>query len=120
MDLKHFISRPAEHLQKYPLLLEAIFKETEDGSPDADFLLEAESAIRNLYTVAQLRTFQSAMGRGPTGKLEWHDLVPKDVRAGISKQESKRQSYVRVESQGQDSLLKLLTTVLFGNSLRVR
>jgi len=99
LELKHFISRPAEHLQKYPLLLEAIFKETEDGSPDADFLLEAESAIRNLYTVAQLRTFQNAMGRGPTGKLEWHDLVPKDVRAGISKQEGKRQSYVQVGLQ---------------------
>ena len=106
LELKHFISRPAEHLQKYPLLLEAIFKETEEGSPDADFLLEAESAIRNLYTVAQLRTFQNAMGRGPTNKLEWHDLVPKDVRAGISKQESKRQSYVQVSLRAQESMLK--------------
>lgn len=55
-------------------------------------MVEAEQAIRNLSTVAQLRTFQSAMGRGPTGKLEWHDLVPKDVRNGVSKQEAKRQS----------------------------
>ena len=106
LELKHFISRPAEHLQKYPLLLEAIFKETEEGSPDADFLLEAESAIRNLYTVAQLRTFQNAMGRGPTNKLEWHDLVPKDVRAGISKQESKRQSYVQFGPQGTGKYAK--------------
>ena len=92
MELKHFITRPSEHLQKYPVLLEAIFHETEEGNPDADFLLEAEQAIRNLSTVAQLRTFQSAMGRGPTGKLEWHDLLPKDMRGGISKSEAKRQS----------------------------
>lgn len=92
LDLKTFITRPAEHLTKYPLLLEAIFKETAEGNPDADFLVEAEQAIRNLSSVAQLRTFQSAMGRGPTGKLEWHDLVPKETRNNIPKQEAKRQA----------------------------
>jgi hypothetical protein len=90
--MKHFIYRPSEHLQKYPVLLEAIFKETAEGNPDADFLVEAEQAIRNLSTVAQLRTFQSAMGRGPTGKWEWHDLVPKEVRNNVAKQESQRQA----------------------------
>jgi hypothetical protein len=92
LDLKTFIARPTEHLQKYPLLLEAIFKETSEGNPDADFLVEAEQAIRNLSSVAQLRTFQSAMGRGPTGKLEWHDLVPKETRNNVPKQEAKRQA----------------------------
>ncbi|CAG8681770.1 4916_t:CDS:2, partial [Acaulospora colombiana] len=45
LDMKHFIYRPSEHLQKYPVLLEAIFKETAEGNPDADFLVEAEQAI---------------------------------------------------------------------------
>lgn len=92
--MKHFIYRPSEHLQKYPVLLEAIFKETAEGNPDADFLVAAEHAIRNLSSVAQLRTFQSAMGRGPTGKWEWHDLVPKEVRNNVPKQESVRQASV--------------------------
>jgi RHO1 GDP-GTP exchange protein 1/2 len=90
--MKHFIYRPSEHLQKYPVLLEAIFKETAEGNPDADFLVEAEQAIRNLSSVAQLRTFQSAMSRGPTSKMEWHDLVPKETRANVSKQEAQRQA----------------------------
>ena len=92
--MKHFIYRPSEHLQKYPVLLEAIFTETAEGNPDADFLREAEHAIRNLSSVAQLRTFQSAMGRGPTGKWEWHDVVPKEIRTSVAKQEGKRQSWV--------------------------
>ena len=86
-----FISRPAEHLQKYPVLLEAIQKETAEGNPDADFLGEAIQAIRRLSTVAQLLTFQTAMLRGPTAKFEWEDMVPEDVRATFSKKESKRQ-----------------------------
>lgn len=94
MELKHFLNRPAEHLQKYPAVLEAIFNETADGNPDADFLLEAVQALKKLQTVAQLRTFQAAMGKGPTGKLEWHDLTPEEVRNAMSKQEQKRQAYV--------------------------
>jgi hypothetical protein len=62
------------------------------GNPDADFLMEAVEAIKNLQTVAQLRTFQSAMGKGVTGKWEWHDLVATDVRKSMTKEESKRQS----------------------------
>jgi hypothetical protein len=92
--MKHFIHRPSEHLQKYPVLLEAIFKETAEGNPDADFLVAAEHAIRNLSSVAQLRTFQSAMCRGPTGKWEWHELVPKEALKNVTKQESVRQSSV--------------------------
>jgi RHO1 GDP-GTP exchange protein 1/2 len=92
--MKHFIHRPSEHLQKYPVLLEAIFKETAEGNPDADFLVAAEHAIRNLSSVAQLRTFQSAMCRGPTGKWDWHELVPKEALKNVTKQESVRQSSV--------------------------
>jgi hypothetical protein len=92
--LKHFLSRPSEHLQKYPIALEAIMKETTEGNPDAYYLAEAIEAIRSLQNVAQLRTFQTAMGKGPTGKWEWHDIVAKDVRESLSKAEAKRQSYV--------------------------
>ena len=94
MDLKHWLNRPSEHLQKYPVVFEAIRTETAEENPDADFLKEAIEAMRNLQNVAQLRIFQVAMGKGPTGKLDWHNLVPEDVRSGIPKQESKRQAWV--------------------------
>ncbi|KAG1766227.1 Dbl homology domain-containing protein [Suillus placidus] len=90
LDLKHFLSRPSGHLQKYPIALEAIMKETTEGNPDAYYLAEAIEAIRNLQNVAQLRTFQTAMDKGPTGKWEWHDMVSKDVRESLSKAEAKR------------------------------
>jgi hypothetical protein len=92
MDLKHFLNRPSEHLQKYPVLLEAIYHETAVGNPDADYLLEAIGAIKNLQSVAQLRTFQTAMGKGNPGKWEWHDLVAADIRQEMRKEEAKRQS----------------------------
>ena len=38
LDLKHLLNRPSEHLQKYPVLLQAIFRETAMGNPDADYL----------------------------------------------------------------------------------
>ncbi|PVG01912.1 Dbl domain-containing protein [Serendipita vermifera] len=120
LDMKHFIYRPSEHLQKYPVLLEAIFKETAEGNPDADFLVEAEQAIRNLSTVAQLRTFQSAMGRGPTGKWEWHDLVPKEIRNNVTKQESQRQAIIWELIKGEMVYVKDLETIdtLFIRPLR--
>lgn len=74
------------------MLLEAIRSETAAENPDAEYLLEASHAIRRLSTVAQLRTFQSSMGRGAPGKHEWHDLVAPDVREGIPKKEQKRQA----------------------------
>jgi len=94
LDLKHYLNRPAEHLQKYPVLLDAVYHETEVGNPDGDFLREAIAAIKNLHNVAQLRTFQSAMGKGVTGKWEWHDLLSPDMRKTFTKGESQRQSYV--------------------------
>lgn len=92
MDLKHLLNRPVEHLQKYPVLLDAIFRETTVGNPDADYLVKSIEAIKNLQSTAQLRTFQSAMGKGPTGKWEWHDLVSVEVRAAMTKEDAKRQA----------------------------
>ena len=92
LDLKHFLTRPSEHLQKYPVLLDAILGTTAEGNPDTDYLAHAIKAIKNLQTVAQLRTFQSAMGRGAPGKWEWHDLVSTELRKSLSKEEAKRQS----------------------------
>ena len=74
------------------MLLEAVMQETSEGNPDIDYLSEAIQSIKNLYTVATLRTFQNAMGKGPTGKLQWHELVTKEQMPGISKHEAKRQS----------------------------
>lgn len=92
LDWTHYLNRPAEHLQKYPVLLEAVFKETEESNPDGDYLQEAIAAIQNLQNVAQLRTFQSAMGKGSTGRWEWSDLVSPEMAARLPKEECKRQS----------------------------
>lgn len=72
-------------------MLEAICNETTEGNPDIDFLKEAIDAIKKLQGVAQLWTWQNAMGKGPSGKLEWHNLVSEEVVKGLSKQEIKRQ-----------------------------
>lgn len=74
------------------MLLEAVYRETEESNPDGDFLMEAITAIQNLQNDAQLRTFQSAMGKGSTGKWEWHDLVSSESRAKFTQEEAKRQS----------------------------
>ena len=58
MDLKTYLNRPSEHLQKYPVLLEAVFHETVVGNPDADFLLQAIEAMKGLQTAAQLRRYE--------------------------------------------------------------
>ncbi|TRM58728.1 CNH domain-containing protein [Schizophyllum amplum] len=92
LDLKHFLNRPSEHLQKYPVLLEAIQNETTEGNADADYLKNAIDALKNLQSAAQLRTFQSAMGKGTPGKWEWHDLVSTEYRLRLHKDEQKRQA----------------------------
>ena len=92
MDLKVLLNRPSEHVQKYEFLLEAISKETAEENPDIDYLQEAVQAFKSLQVICHLQTFQHAMGRGPTGKYEWHNLVSDEVREGIAKQEQKRQS----------------------------
>ena len=92
MDLEHWLNRPPEHLQRYPIVFEAIRSETAEGNPDVGFLKEAIEAMSILPGIAQLKTFQMAMGKGPTGKFEWHSLVPEDVRNGIPKQVAKHQT----------------------------
>ncbi|KAF7345363.1 hypothetical protein MVEN_01554200 [Mycena venus] len=111
MDLKHFLNRPSEHLQKYPVLLEAIYHETAVGNPDADYLLEAIGAIKNLQSVAQLRTFQTAMGKGTPGKWEWHDLVSADIRQEMRKEEAKRQSIIFELIKGEMAYVKDLENI---------
>lgn len=54
--------------------------------------MEAIEAIKKLQSVAQLWTWQSAMGKGATGKLEWHNLVKEEFRKSLPKKEAKRQS----------------------------
>lgn len=111
LDLKLFLNRPSEHLQKYPVLLEAIYNETAHGNPDGDFLLEAIDAIKNLQSVAQLRTFQSAMGRGAPGKWEWHDLVSNELRQSLTKDECKRQSIIFELIKGEMAYVKDLENI---------
>ncbi|KAG6381762.1 hypothetical protein JVT61DRAFT_368 [Boletus reticuloceps] len=106
LDLKHFLSRPSEHLQKYPIALEAIMKETTEGNPDAYYLAEAIHAIKDLQNIAQLRTFQIAMCKGPTAKWEWHDLVPSEAREGLSKSEAKRQAIIFELIKGEMGYVK--------------
>jgi len=92
LDIWHFLKRPQERLQKYPPLLRAILEETARNYPDADYLSEAIEAIKNLHDMAQLRTFQSEMGRGPTGSWQWQDLLSTELRRGFTSDEIRRQS----------------------------
>ena len=90
-DIKYLISRPSTQLQRYPAVIDAILNVTDEDDPDRDFLSEALASIQNLSTVSQLKHFHSSKGRGPAGKLEWHDLVTEDVRNTMHKKEQKRQ-----------------------------
>lgn len=92
LDLKHFLQRPSEQLQKYPVVLDAILGATVEGNPDGDFLLEAIQAIKQLQSVAQLRTFQAAMCKGPTANMEYHHLITDEDKESMPRQELKRQS----------------------------
>jgi hypothetical protein len=91
-DLKHLLNRPSDHLQKYPILLDAILEKTEEENPDAEYLKEAMQTIKSLHSFAQLRTFQTAMGKGAPGKWEWHDLVSGEFMKTLPKKEVKRQA----------------------------
>ncbi|KAF5373357.1 hypothetical protein D9615_007366 [Tricholomella constricta] len=112
LDLKHFLSRPAEHLQKYPGVLEGVLKLTaEENVDDKEYLEQAIDAIKNLQSVAQLQTFQSAMGRGAPGKWEWHDLVSTEVRQALPKKEAKRQSIIFELIKGEMAYVKDLENI---------
>ncbi|KAF9525947.1 Dbl domain-containing protein [Crepidotus variabilis] len=93
-DLKLYLNRPAEHLQRYPLLLDAVYNETEPDNPDCEYLTAAMKAIQALQDVARLRTFQSAMGKGTTGRWQWHDLVGEDLTKSLGHDEFQRQSNI--------------------------
>jgi len=75
-------------------LLEAVYRETHPSNPDGDYLVAAIAAIQSLQDVARLRTFQSAMGKGATGKWEWYDLISAEQRQGFTQEEGRRQSWV--------------------------
>lgn len=76
LDLKHLLFRPPEHLQEYPLALEAIMKEITAGNLDEYYLTEVIQTVKDPYNIAQLRTFHTAMGKGPTSKWEWQTWFP--------------------------------------------
>ncbi|KAG9017026.1 hypothetical protein FRB90_002035, partial [Tulasnella sp. 427] len=120
LDLKHFIGRPSDHLRNYPVLLDATLKETDPENPDADFLSAAAQAIRNLMTVAQLRTFQNGMARNPSGPKDWHQLVSKEVLEATPKQEQQRQSVIFELIYGEMEFVRDLETIetLFIKPLR--
>jgi hypothetical protein len=78
LDLKHYLNRPGEHLQKYPVFLEAIFCETVESNPDRDCVHEAIAAIQNLQHDAQLRIYEIANFDLRT-HLELHEEEEKDL-----------------------------------------
>ncbi|KAF5362265.1 hypothetical protein D9756_002201 [Leucocoprinus leucothites] len=94
LDLKHFLNRPVEHLQKYRVLLEAIYKETDRSNPDGDFLTEAIKALNKLQTLAQVHAFQETVMWGSARKWEWSDLVTPSERQYFTREEAKRQSII--------------------------
>lgn len=102
MDLKHWLNRPLEHLHKYPLVFEALRIKTAEENPDVNFLREAADMMRNIQSVAQLKAFQTAAGKGPMRKLEWHNFVPEDIRNGIPMQVAKRQAWVSLYRDRND------------------
>lgn len=87
----HWLNRPSEQLDKYPIILEYLQSVTAAGDADVNFLEEAIEAMRDIQGAAQLKAFQKAMGKGLMGKLEWYNLVPEDMRRGIPKQVARRQ-----------------------------
>ncbi|KXN90684.1 Rho1 guanine nucleotide exchange factor 1 [Leucoagaricus sp. SymC.cos] len=94
LDLKHFLSRPVEHLQKYRVLLEAIYKETDRSNADGEFLTEAVKALNKLQTLSQVHAFQETVMRGSGRRWEWSDLVTPSERQYFSREEAKRQSII--------------------------
>ena len=92
VELRHRLNRPPERLREYPVVLGHLQSVTAAGDPDVTFLEKAVEAMRDVQGVAQLKTFQRAMGRGPTRTFEWYNLVPEDVRREIPKQVAKRQA----------------------------
>ncbi|KAF9038576.1 CNH domain-containing protein [Panaeolus papilionaceus] len=113
LELKAFLERPGDHLRSYPQSLEEVLKNTEPGNGDGEFVRQAIDAIRNLQSIAQLRTFQAAMGKGTPGKWEWHDLVAPEVRAKMTKKQAKRQAVIFELIKGEMAYVKDLENMLY-------
>jgi RHO1 GDP-GTP exchange protein 1/2 len=96
LDLEHFLNRPSDHLAKYPILFEALIRETPGENTDATILINAVHSVNSIFTLALLLGFQKAMGSGASGKMEWHDLVSAEARGTIPKHEAKKQKYVKL------------------------
>jgi hypothetical protein len=79
-------------MQKYPVILQAILKETDEVNPDFTYLREAIEALKNLQDAAQLRTFQAALGKGITGRWDWQNLVSPGLMRDVPEGETRRQS----------------------------
>jgi hypothetical protein len=86
------LNRPVEHLQKYRVLLEAIYKETNRNNHDGDYLTEAIKALNKLQTLSQVHAFQETVMRGSTKVWGWSDLVTPLERQYFTREEAKRQS----------------------------
>ena len=57
------------------------------------------------------RTFQSAMGKGPTAKWDWHDMVSVELRQSLTKKETKRQSIIFELIKGEMAYVKDLENI---------
>ncbi|KAG5353409.1 hypothetical protein C0989_007194 [Termitomyces sp. Mn162] len=111
LDLKHFLNRPIEYLQKLPGSLEAILGLTDPHNTDYEALKATIQTVKSLQSTAQLITFQCSMMRNIPGKWEWHDLVSSEVRATITTGEVKRQAAMFELIQGEIAYVKDLGNI---------
>ncbi|KAJ3520044.1 hypothetical protein NM688_g9215 [Phlebia brevispora] len=69
------------------------------------------SRSRSCKLSRQLYTFQSAMNKGPSAKLEWYNLVAEEVRKAMPKKEAKRQSIIFELIKGEMDYVKDLENI---------
>ncbi|KAG6889068.1 hypothetical protein C0992_006497 [Termitomyces sp. T32_za158] len=111
LDLKHFLNRPVEYLQKLSGSLEAILGLTDPHNTDYEALKATIQTVKSLQSTAQLIIFQCSMMRGIPGKWEWHDLISSEVRATITTGEAKRQAAMFELIQGEIAYVKDLENI---------
>ena len=90
-DIRLLITRPSTQLQRYPAVIEALLDATSPHEADYDFLSAALTNIRNLSYLSQLKLFHASKGRGPAGRLKWHNLITQEQRDLMDVKEQKRQ-----------------------------
>ena len=78
-------------MHRYALLLEALLRETPVTHADFDLLTESDQVVRRLVSESQLREFQGGVGGG---KLDWANVVGKEVRKGVSEHTGIKQSLI--------------------------